>query len=182
MTDMTCNAPRLVLLATGAAGEPSGAWFEPIHQADLARAAARGGLHLVTVGAGWLRTLDPAVAMGQLLGPGRPAPLPPLRRATYDALSALPGMVVQAPARSDGCLPSNGPRGPATKLQTSKRTLRVGSIVLASTVVEEGWFEAVIVAIQPGSELQLRWRDYPNLDPFTRPLAAVAVPPAGGVR
>ena len=182
MTNMTCNAPRLVLIATGPADEPLGAWFEALHQADLVRAAARGRLHLVTVGAGWLRALDPAVAMGQLLGPGRPAPLPPLRRATYDALSALPGLVVQVPAPGDGRLPPGGTRGPATKLQTSKRTLRVGSIVLASTDVEEGWFEAVIVSIQPGSELQLRWRDYPDLDPFTRPLAAVAVPPAGGVR
>jgi len=182
MTKTTHRAQRLVLLGTGVADEPLGAWFEAVQAADLGLAAAQGGAHLVEVEAGWLQALDPLVAMGQLLGPGRPSTLPPMRRATYDALRALPGMVAHAPAPAGGAPAPGSARAARQVLQTSKRTLRIGSIVLASTDVTDGWFEAEIVAMRPGGELQLRWRDYPGFDPFTKPLAAVAVPPAGGLR
>ncbi len=40
-----------------------------------------------------------------------------------------------------------------------------GSVVLASEGPKEGWFEAVVVAVD-GDLLKLKWRDYPTIAGF----------------
>ena len=172
------SSQRLVLLATGVGSEPRGAWFEPAHTADLVQAAAQGGLHLVEVEARALRSLDHTVAAGHLMAPGQPSALPPMRPATFNTLVALPGIVAPPRQLEEQDL-SNGKRnhrgsGGGTLLSIPRRRLKVGSIVLASVDVTEGWFEAEIVAISAEGLLRLRWRDYHTSEDFTKPLACVA--------
>lgn len=182
MTTMQASQ-RLVLLATSVRSEPRGAWFEPAHTADLVQAAGRGGMHLVEVEIGALCALDADLPAGQLLSPGRPSPLPPIRRATFDALIALPGIVVPPRQLDDDAGGGRGGQPPRKPVRlTPRRRLRVGSVVLASMDVTEGWFEAEIIAIADSGALQLRWRDFPGLDEFIKSLASVAVAPAGGLR
>lgn len=166
---MMQTAQRLVLLATDVRSEPRGAWFEPVHTADLVQAAGQDGLHLVEVEAKALHSLDADLPAGQLLAPGRPSPLPPVRRATFDALIALPGIVV--PPRQLAGDPDGGRGGQPQRKPvrlTPRRRLKVGSVVLASMDVTEGWFEAEIIAIADDGELQLRWRDFPGHDEFSK--------------
>ncbi len=174
---------RLVLLATGVHSEPRGAWFEPGHTADLVQAAGQGGMHLVEVEAGALHSLDGDLPAGQLLGPGRPSALPPIRRATFDALIALPGIVVPPRQLDSDPNGARGPKPPRKHMRlTPRRRLRVGSVVLASMDVAEGWFEAEIVAIADDGELRLRWRDFTNFAEFTKQVVCISVPPAGRLR
>ena len=177
MTDNESRGQRLVLLARGVAHDPRGAWFEPVHVADLLRAAGAGGMHLVEVGAGALAQLDPGVAAGQLLGPGMPAPLPPIRRSTFDELVALPPLL-RAPRQATT---------PAVTLRRSallsvsvpKQTIRIGSIVLASVAKGDGWWEAEVVAIVTTDMLRLRWASFPGLEPFEKSVASVVSAPGG---
>ncbi len=173
MTDNGSRGQRLVLLARGIAHDPRGAWFEPVHVADLLRAAGAGGMHLVEVGAGALAQLDPGVAAGQLLGPGMPAPLPPMRRATFDALVALPPLL-RAP-REVATQAATLRRSAPALVHVPKQTIRVGSIVLASVAKSDGWWEAEVVAIAPGAVLRLRWREFPGLEQFEKPAGEVAM-------
>jgi hypothetical protein len=175
MTDNGSRGQRLVLLARGVGHDPRGAWFEAVHVADLLRAAGAGGMHLVEVGVGALAQLDPAVAAGQMLGPGLPAPLPPIRRTTFDALVALPPLL-RAPSQV-ATQAATLRRSALASVQVPKQTIRVGSIVLASVAECDGWWEAEVVTIAPGNVLRLRWRSFPGLDQFDKPAGAVTVAP-----
>ena len=175
MADNGSRGQRLVLLARGVAHDPRGAWFEPVHVADLLRAAGAGGMHLVEVGAGALAQLDSGVAAGQLLGPGMPAPLPPIRRSTFDALVALPPLL-RAPSQVTTQAATLRRSAPAS-VHVPRQTIRVGSIVLASIAKSDGWWEAEVVAIVTTDMLRLRWRSFPGLDQFDKPAGAITVAP-----
>ena len=182
----TRSSQRLVLLATGVGSEPRGAWFEPAHAADLVQAARQGGLHLIEVEAHALRSLDHTVAAGHLMAPGQPSALPPMRPATFNALVALPG-IVAAPRQLEEPQPRgagrNGrARSGGTLLSIPRRRLKVGSIVLASMDVSDGWYEAVILAIAADGTLRLHWRGYPDSEEFTKPVACVAAVPVANLR
>lgn len=174
---------RLVMLARGLAGEPRGAWFEPAHSDGLVRAALQAGAYLVELDANRLRQLDPSVAAGQLLSRGRPSPLPPIERKTFDALIALPPLVA-VPKQLDGS-PGEDSRAVrnrrSSKLRNAKRTIKVGTIVLASVSPDDGWWEAEVVALT-NDELLLRWRDFPDLALFTKSAAAISLGPVAGFR
>ncbi len=58
----------------------------------------------------------------------------------------------------------------------------VGSVVLASDAKDEGWWEAVVLALEGGNMLRLRWRDYPEYDQFNRLITRVGLLPPGGQR
>ena len=182
----TRSSQRLVLLATGMGSEPRGAWFEPAHAADLVQAAQQGGLHLVEVDMNALRALDVTIAAGHLMSPGQPSALPPMRPATFNALVALPG-IVAPPRQLDETLSqtrgrSGRGRGNGNLLYIPRRRLKVGSIVLASVDVSEGWFEAEIIAIEPGGMLRLRWRDFHDGGEFIKAAVCVAGAPVAGLR
>lgn len=184
MDTAVSRAMRLVLLTTGAGGDPRAAWFEGVHAGDLVEAARHGGFHLVEVAETALRGLDPELAAGQLLGPGQPAPLPLVRRATFDALIGLPSTVASPRQLDDLDWPVQAAPTPRLResLRTGKRTVKPGSVVLASDTLDDGWWEAEVISIGPGDELVLRWRDFPGHDEFRKSVGAVAMPPVGGVR
>lgn len=175
----TGGRTRMVLLSAGVGGDPRAAWFEPVHTADLVQAARSSGGHLVEVSASVLRGLDPELAAGQLMAPGRPSALPLVRRATFDALVALPPVLI-AP-RQIAPAGAGGPdRQAPLSIKTAKRTIKRGSIVLASIATDDGWWAAEVLAVEQHNMLRLRWRDFPGLDEFRKPVSQVAVEPVSG--
>jgi hypothetical protein len=172
MGDVMIRGQRLVLLMEGTGDQSRAAWFELVHAADLAAAAGAGGLRLVEVGAAALRGLDPNLAAGQMIGPGKPSPLPLVRRSTYDALIALPPVLV--PPKQMATEMATLRRSAPKSVRFPSRTIKVSSIVLASVAADDGWWEAEVVAIEPGNVLRLRWRDSPGLDLFSKPIGAIA--------
>ena len=112
--------------------------------------------------------------------------MPPMRPATFNALVALPG-IVAAPRQLEEPQPRGGgrngrARSGGTLLSIPRRRLKVGSIVLASMDVSDGWYEAVILAIAADGMLHLRWRDFDEADEFDKMAACVAGVPVANLR
>src|SRR5829696_532569 len=53
------------------------------------------------------------------------------------------------------------PEGETTNRPASWDEIQIGSLVIAHESPEDGWWEAVVLAIE-NDQLLLRWRDYPR--------------------
>ena len=56
--------------------------------------------------------------------------------------------------------------------------IEVGSLVLASTGTDEGWFEAIIAEARGDAIFVLRWQGWPDHDAFVRRADGLALLPA----
>lgn len=169
---MNATPKRLVLIELDpATGTTRGARFDPAVRDALAKALADTAAILVDVDGPKLDQIDADFPQGKLAQSGKPV-LPMIKRATYDRLAAL-----ATP------LPSAGPPRQEAQKSDPFVNLKPGSVVLASDNKDDGWWEATVVRVeQNGATLRLKWRDYPELDEFTKPLTRVAIPPANGAR
>jgi hypothetical protein len=52
-------------------------------------------------------------------------------------------------------------RNEASSRPESWEAIRVGDLVIAHESPEDGWWEAIVVAVE-NDQLLLRWRDYPR--------------------
>lgn len=180
---------RLVLLDTRTK-EGRGAWFDLSHWAALAKVAGELGHLLVEVDTAKLDQLAPDLPAGKVNPHGKPDTLPVVPQAVIERLAAL-----VAPSQPDGTAAppvntkTNAP--PAVSLaKAAEPTVPIpwsqvatGSVVLASDVQDDGWWECIVEAVEAeGDTLVLRWRDFPGLDTFRKPLARVGILPQSGLR
>lgn len=164
---------RVVVIESEPTGTTRGAWFNLVDQEVITRAFAATSATIIKVDQVKLDQIDADFPAGKLTGTGLPT-LPIIKRSVYDRLALLAAAA-----------PSNGPIRPAADRQRSEALggIKVGSVVLASTSRDEGWWEAVVVKLeQNGGTLRLRWKDYPSDPEFTKPLMRVVIPPANGLR
>ena len=109
----------------------------------------------------------PDVPAGKLGAGGKPEPLPLVLPGSFQRLLEL--------AKVGGLLKgTTPPTGPAGNLPAPWSNLAVGMTVLASDEIEGGWWECVVLAIN-GTDVQLRWRDYPDLEYFAKPVTNVGL-------
>jgi hypothetical protein len=96
----------------------------------------------------------------------------PLRlvKATDDATSEAEGGGDQLPAANPG---ASGKAPPLTT-PADWSSLKPGSVVLATETVDEGWWPAVVLAVN-GHLISLRWRDVEGLPSVVRPLTELAL-------
>ena len=173
MTDAT---KRLVLLYHGTQ-EPRGAWFEVVHRAALTQAAAAAGHILFELERAKLDQIDPDMPGGVLAATGKPEPLPVMLRATYDRLMAM------IEAGQVGKVAGVTGKASVPGVPVPWSDIRVGWIVLASDDKDDGWWEAVVTAIEnDGRTLQLRWRDFPEAERFSRSVTRVGLISPSGQR
>ena len=66
------------------------------------------------------------------------------------------------------------PGGETTNRPASWDDIRVGHLVIAQESLEEGWWEAIVVAVE-NEHLLMRWRDYPRLPCVRRGRRQVAL-------
>lgn len=159
-------AKRLVLLYHGAK-EGRGAWFDPINRPAVTQAAETPHHALIEITQVQLDQVDPNLSAGVLGPDGKPAPLPVMLRASFERLLAM------AEPGKPGAKPVPRPWS----------ELVVGSVVLASDKREEGWWECVVTGIGPDrTTVRLKWRDYPDLGEFTKPVSRVGLMPHSGRR
>lgn len=164
---------RVVVIESESTGTVRGAWFSFADKDAITTAFAATSATIIEVEQVKLDQVDADFPAGKLPTTGRPT-LPPIKRAVYERLSIL-----AMPARA------TGPARPAPDTQPGDpaNAIRVGTVVLASTSRDEGWWEAVVVKLeQNGGTLRLRWKDYPSDPEFTKPLMRVVIPPANGLR
>lgn len=168
--NMTEVAKRLVLM-NHAGSEGRAAWFSAIHRPALSRAAGEPGFSLIEVEKALLDEVDPNMAEGRLTG-GRPDTLPVMLRAGFDRLLALAEQMAAA-----------GTPGAVSKPSSPWDAIVVGSVILASESKDDGWHECVVLAVNVSKQsLTLRWRDYPDYEPFSKPISRVGLLPNSGLR
>lgn len=172
--------PALVIFGLDQAGKPKAGRFASTHS-DAAKEAAKAlklAVHEIR-GAG-LEELAKKIPVGRIHTRGK-AFIPYIKRDLYDRLAALstepsPGGNVETAAKP----PVTKPPANVPALPKDWSSLTIGHLVIARDPVFEGWWEAV-VANRDGDTLTLRWRDYPRLPTFQRPVTAVALAHPGTI-
>jgi hypothetical protein len=127
---------------------PQAAWF-PHDEADLAiRVARLMGLRVLKIEDDTHRELAAQLRQGQVYAADQAfAPI-----ALPDVFGRLCELAGPVGARS----PDNGD---AASRPASWQAIAVGDLVIAHESAEDGWWEAIVVAIE-NDQLVLRWRDY----------------------
>lgn len=186
MPDIT---KRLVLLDTRTK-EGRGAWFDLAHRAALAKVAAEPGHVLLEMETAKLDQIAADFPTGKVNPHGKPDMLPVVPQAVVDRLVALAALsktegtaTAAAPAKV-GAPPMPAPaRAAEPAVPAPWSQVAAGSVVLASDAQDDGWWECIVEAVEgEGGTLVLRWRDFPGLATFRKPLARVGMLPQSGLR
>lgn len=168
---MNATPKRLVVIDADSNGPARGASFDPAAKEAVSKALEGTTARIFEVDQPKLNQVDPDFPEGKLAATGKPT-LTPIKRATFDRLVALATPVPVPP-------PPVVPAAPVDPWAA----IKVGSVVLASDARDDGWWEAVVVKLeQNGATLRLKWRDFPDLGEFTKPLTRVGLPPVSGQR
>ncbi|MGG5809156.1 hypothetical protein [Falsiroseomonas sp. CW058] len=168
---MNATPKRLVVIDADSNGPARGASFDPAGRDAIAKALEGSTAKIIEVDQVKLNQVDPDFPEGKLAATGKPT-LPLIKRATYERLVAL-ATPVPVPAPPVALASSGNPLA----------AVKVGSVVLAWDDENGGWWEAVVQRLEHnGATLRLKWRDFPEMPQVAKPLTAVALPPANGVR
>lgn len=140
------------------------------------------GFTAVQVSRGGLEALATALPAGKLFDSGR-AFVPFVKGSTYQQLLALAPKGSRPTALrlvASGPEPKNVPpakpvAGEGGELPESWATIKVGSLVLATENRVEGWFDAIVTEANPSDMFTLKWRDFPDLEPFLRDRSNLAL-------
>jgi hypothetical protein len=161
-TPKTKPAPfetHYVLFGLGADKQPRGAKFAAHEEKLITRAALAMGLRIGIADVKH-QSLVQRLPQGRLHEPADKA-VPVIPKPLYEELNAAVGGEPFA--------------GPIT-LAKAGDALKPGHLVLADGPTGgSGWYESVIVGIEPGGRLRLRWRDSPGDGEFIRDTKHVAL-------
>ncbi len=148
----------LVIFGLDEHGRPRAARFVDDNEHLVAKAAQALGLrigiatkpkHFAVVG---------KLPIGRVHATGTAA-IPHVPQDLYDAINALVG----------------GEPGPvSTTFAKNWGELGPGHLVIAHESLADGWFEAVITK-RDGDTFTVKWRDYPSMPEFERPITAIAL-------
>src|SRR5215207_5689845 len=147
------TGPAVIVFGYNEHRIPQAAWF-PQAEADLAtRAALLMGLRVLKIEGDEHRELATRLRQGQVYAADRTF-APAVQRELFDKLSVLAGPAV-APSLAE----ITAAKDQAASRPASWEAIAVGSLVIAHESQEDGWWEAIVVAIEK-DQLVLRWRDY----------------------
>jgi len=91
-----------------------------------------------------------------------------------------PSTGVEADDAAAGTGPSSGSAVPdAPKRPQDWDEIGIGSLVLATVGVKDGWWESIVIAVN-GDSFTLKWRDFPRDPVFVRTRTEVALLPTSG--
>jgi len=164
------SEPAVIVFGRNAYGIPQAAWFSA-SEADLATRAARlMGLRVLKAEDETHRAVAARLRPGQVYAADQTF-APAVAREVFDALSELAGPLGAASpldVTAESAAPATRP--------ASWDDIRVGNLVIAQESPEDGWWEAVVVALE-GETLVLRWRDYARQPCIRRGRLEVALLP-----
>lgn len=172
--------PAFIMVGLDDKSKPHASWFAADQANAATRAATLMGMALIEV-ADDLATIATRLPQGKLFESGK-AFVPFVKRSTYDQLAAyLSEDYLAATAARIEAAAENSEYAKASKGEASPRKLfdwrkiAVGDVVLASDGPAEGWYECNVIEVQADSRYLLRWRDWPEIDVFTRYVTGVAL-------
>jgi hypothetical protein len=163
-----CPTP-VVLFGVDSRGKPKAARFGKQHAGLALKAAAQLQLQVLTSNNPKIASLAAQLPVGRVHATGRTF-VPFIRRDLYDQLVAAAGNGNAHPASSSsGSSGASGstPGGSAPRLPRNWQEIGVGDLVLFQDCLEDGWYEAIVVAVV-GDMFTLRWRDFPRQRRFAR--------------
>lgn len=166
------QVPALIMVGLDDKGKPHASWFDANHAHAAAIAADLMGMALIEV-ADDLGAIAATLPQGKLFESGK-AFVPFVKRSTYDLLAAhlsedyltAAAQRVEAAANGDYAKASKGEAAPRKLFDWRK--IAVGDVVLASDGPSEGWYECKVIEVQADSHYLLQWRDWPEVESFTR--------------
>jgi hypothetical protein len=148
----------IVLFGLDEEGKPRAARFPDDDPALISKAAQALGLRVGIATKGPHFEIVQKLPIGRIYATGNGS-VPKVAQDLYDQLNALVG---------------GEPGAISPTLPKSWDAVAPGHLVLAQESVEDGWFEAVVVK-RESDKLTVRWRDYPSVPEFERPLTAIAL-------
>ncbi|MCJ2127576.1 hypothetical protein [Methylobacterium sp. E-045] len=172
--------PAVILFGTDEGGKPHASTFSQAEVELAERAAGLMGLRVLHITTDEHRTVAAQLPAGRIFAQSGRGFVPFVKKALYERLLNLAGPG-EAPPRSVAAMPNSppsndmpAPAGDSTR-PASWAEVKVGSLVLASTGQQEGWFESVVVYTKADSLFELRWRDWPEEAHFVRHRDALAL-------
>ena len=190
--------PSLVVFGHDDAGKPRASWFDA-GSADLAsKAADLMKMRVLRVETEEQKAVARQLAPGRVFASGR-AFTPFARTAVFSQLVELAGDSSDPSTKGStsgkpGAVASNGsaasgdqgpgpaptapadPKGGPSRPQSWDEIV-IGSVVLATAGVEDGWWESIVIGVN-GEALTLKWRDFPREPVFVRRRTELALLPA----
>ncbi|MBW9090042.1 hypothetical protein JNB91_19725 [Rhizobium wenxiniae] len=168
------RAPAFIMVGLDDKGKPHASWFAADHADAAAAAAELMGMALVEV-ADDLAAIAVTLPQGKLFESGK-AFVPFVKRSTYDVLAAhlSDDYLTAAAQRVHDAAGASADYAEASKGEAPPRKLfdwrkiAVGDVVLASDGPSEGWYECKVIKVQADSHYLLQWRDWPEVESFTR--------------
>src|SRR3954469_4933678 len=187
--------PRLVLFGRDGAGKPRASWFDA-SAADLAlKAAELMKLRVLRIETDEHRAVARQVSPGRVFDSGR-AFTPFVRADIFGKLVELAHLAQEAgeaaaatgaaastengaspAANGFGTASSGGGAPTAPKRPQDWDEIGIGSLVLATTGVEDGWWESIVIGVN-GDAFSLKWRDFPRERVFVPPRSELGLLPA----
>lgn len=183
------DQPALVVFGKQGKDPARGAWF-PAAEAEAARAgAASMGLDDLAVTDAASMALAERVPKGRVFEQSGKLFTPRIQKTVYEQLAdRLPKGIgksdlthAEETADPDDTPQSDDDTPSPTETAVSGvplddwAKLAIGSLVLALDEHDECWYLAIVQAIATSGEVTLAWRDYPDEDLFTQPLALLAL-------
>ena len=178
----------VVLFGVDEAGKPRAARFSGEHTDLAAKAAGLMNLTICYVNSAELAMIAQQLPVGRIHANGRGL-VPNVRLDLYDKLieASKPAMKTDSENQGTGkpadnptetSAPNSDPASPAPSVaQGYPRDwddVSVGHLVIAQASVEDGWWEAIVIA-REGDMLTMRWRDYPGYPKLVQHRTAVAL-------
>lgn len=184
------EASTLIVFGLDDTKRPHASAF-PAHEAELAeKAAGLMGMTALRLATDEQKALAAKLPKGRVFASGR-AFVPFVRVGLYEAIVAAAGVLAKtAPSacaasadsrKADaGAVNPAGVAKPATPPQpTGWADIRVGSVVLATTGPNEGWYESEVIEILDDL-MKLRWCSWPDDPVIARRFSQVGLLPPNG--
>ena len=189
--------PSLIVFGHDDAGKPRASWFDAGSAGLAAKAADLMKMRVLRVETEEQKAVARQLAPGRVFASGRA--FTPFARATvFSQLVELAGGTSDPSNRSTSGKPaavaSNGsaasgdqglgpaptapadPKGGPSRPQ-SWDEICIGSVVLATVGVEDGWWESIIIGVNADA-FSLKWHDFPREPVFVRRRTELALLPA----
>ncbi|WP_051439747.1 hypothetical protein [Methylobacterium sp. 10] len=176
----SATTPAVILFGTDEGGKPHASTFTHAEVELAERAAGLMGLRVLHITTDEHRAVAAQLPAGRIFAQSGRGFVPFVKKALYERLTTLAGLG-EAPPRPIQTMVSSPPSNDATSpagdfaRPASWDAVKVGSLVLASTGPQEGWFESVVVYTKADSLFELRWRDWPDEAHFVRHRDALAL-------
>lgn len=180
-------APVLIVMGLDDTRKPHASTFDE-ESAELAtKAAGLMGMRVVPLDTAELQALAAKLPRGRVFASGR-AFVPFVRAGLYQSIAAAAGLPAQGPKLActasasspeghGGAGGGSGAGGMAqVKLPGGWGDIGVGSVVLATTGPDEGWYEAEVIEILDDL-MKLRWCSWPDDPVIARRFSQVGLLP-----